>query len=130
MTLPQTTFRLSEDTYLEPDVVVYPSALEPKDLTGPNVLLIVEIADSSRRYDMGRKAKLYASFGVRELWVVDAVKLTARIFREPSADGYGEARGFAGAERIAPLLAPEAFALRLDDLKRKSARQDTERPKP
>src|ERR1700733_5329601 len=34
---PETTFRLSEDTYLEPDVVVYPSGLEPKDLRDQNV---------------------------------------------------------------------------------------------
>ena len=116
---PETTFRFSEDTYLEPDVVVYPSALEPKDLRGPNALLVVEIADSSRRYDMGRKAKLYASFGVRELWVIDAVKLTARIFREPAAGGYSETRDFAGAEMMVPLFAPKALALRLDELKRK-----------
>jgi Uma2 family endonuclease len=116
---PETTFRLSEDTYLEPDVVVYPSALEPKDLKGPNVLLVVEIADTSRRYDMGRKAKLYASFGVRELWVIDAVKLTARVFREPEAGGYRETHDFASAERMVPLFAPEVLALRLDELKRK-----------
>ncbi len=127
---PETTFRLNEDTYLEPDVVVYPSVLEPKDLTGPSVLLVVEIADSSRRYDMGRKARLYARSGVRELWVIDAVKLTARVFREPGADGYGVARDFAAADRIAPLFAPEAFALHLDELERKSARENTERPKP
>jgi len=116
---PETTFRLSEDTYLEPDVVVYPSALEPKDLKGPNVLLVVEIADSSRRYDMGRKADLYASFGVRALWVIDALRLTARIFREPEAANFRETRDFASAERMAPLLAPEVLALRLDELKRK-----------
>jgi Uma2 family endonuclease len=127
---PETTFRLNEDTYLEPDIVVYPSALEPKDLTGPGVLLVVEIADSSRRYDMGRKAKLYASSGVRELWVIDAVKSAARVFREPGADGYREARDFTAAERIAPLFAPEAFALRLNELRRKSARQDKGRPHP
>ena len=113
---PETTFRLSEDTYLEPDVVVYPSALEPKDLKGPNVLLVVEIADSSRRYDMGRKADLYASFGVRELWVIDALKLAARVFREPEADGFRETRDFESVERMAPLLAPEVLALRLDEL--------------
>ena len=116
---PETTFRLSEDTYLEPDVVVYPSAMEPKDLKGPNVLLVVEIADSSRRYDMGRKAKLYASFGIRELWVIDAVRLTARVFREPEAAGYRGTRDFGGAERMVPLFAPEVLALRLDELKRK-----------
>src|ERR1700758_3620262 len=36
---PETTFRLSDDTYLEPDVVVYLSLMEPTDLKGPNVLL-------------------------------------------------------------------------------------------
>ena len=82
------------------------------------MLLVVEIADSSLRYDMGRKATLYASFGVCELWVIDAVRLTARIFREPAPDGYRETRDFS-AERIVPLFAPEVFALRLDELKRK-----------
>ena len=115
----ETTFRLSEDTYLEPDVVVYPSRLEPKDLRGQNVLLVVEIADSSKRYDMGRKAKLYASFGVRELWVIDSVRLTARVFRGPAAEGYRETRDCSAAERIVPHFAPDAFSLRLADLKRK-----------
>ena len=116
---PETTFRLSDDTYLEPDVVVYSGSLEPKDLKGPNVLLVLEIADSSKRYDMGRKARLYASFGVRELWVIDAVRLTARVFREPAADGYRDARDCSASERIVPAFAPDVFALRLADLKRK-----------
>jgi Uma2 family endonuclease len=80
------------------------------------VLLVVEIADSSKRYDMGRKAELYASFGVRELWVIDAVKLTARSFRSPAATGYGETRDFAVAERFVPNFAPIEFALSLSEL--------------
>ena len=77
---------------------------------------MVEIADSSLRYDIGRKAVLYASFGVRELWVIDAVQLTARVFQEPAADGYRNASDFGPTDRITPLKAPEAFALRLDEL--------------
>ena len=70
------------------------------------MLLVVEIADSSKRYDIGRKAKLYASFGVRELWVVDAVRLTARVFRQPAAEGYRETRDCSadGADR--PAICP------------------------
>ena len=117
--VPETTFRLSEDTYLEPDVVIYPRESGIRGLAADNVLLVVEIADSSKRYDMGRKAKLYASFGVRELWVVDAVRLTARVFRQPAAEGYHETRDCSATERIVPLFAPDAFALRLADLKRK-----------
>jgi Uma2 family endonuclease len=113
---PETTFRLSEDTYLEPDVVIYPRASGMRGLTGANVLLVVEIADSSLRYDIGRKAALYAGFGVRELWVIDAVRLTTRIFREPAPDGYRNAKDFGAADRLVPLFAPEAFAVRLDEL--------------
>jgi Uma2 family endonuclease len=113
---PETTFRLSEDTYLEPDVVIYPRASGLRGLTGASVLLVVEIADSSLRYDTGRKAALYASFGIRELWVIDAVRLTARVFREPGTDGYRDARDFGPTDHLAPLIAPAAFALRLDEL--------------
>ena len=113
---PGTTFRLSEDTYLEPDVVIYPRASGLKKLNATNVLLVVEIADSSLRYDIGRKAALYASFGIRELWVIDAVKLTARVFRDPSPDGYREAQDASASDRLVPLVGPEAFALRLDEL--------------
>jgi Uma2 family endonuclease len=113
---PETTLRLSDDTFLEPDVVIYSRATGVKGLSGPNVLLVVEIADSSLCYDMGRKAALYAGFGVRELWVIEAVKRTARVFRAPSARGYGEIGDFGRAERLVPLLAPEDFALRLGEL--------------
>lgn len=114
--IPETTFRLSEDTYVEPDFVIYPLGTPLERLTAGDVLLLVEIAASSLGYDMGRKAALYATFGVRELWVVDAVKLTTRMFREPSETGYGDAREFAASDLLSPLFAPSAFALRLDEL--------------
>jgi Uma2 family endonuclease len=112
----ETTFRLSEDTYLEPDVVIYPRANGLRGLTGANVLLVVEIADSSLHYDTGRKAALYASLGIRELWVIDAVRLTTRVFRESAADGYSNTRDFGPAERLVPVVAPDAFVVRLDEL--------------
>jgi Uma2 family endonuclease len=112
----ETTFHLSEDTYLEPDVVIYPRAIALTEVSGSNALLVVEIADSSLRYDTGPKAALYASFGIRELWVIDAVRLMTRVFREPAADGYRDARDFGPQDKLVPLLAPQAFALRLDEL--------------
>ena len=65
---------------------------------------------------MGRKAALYASFGMRELWVIDAVKLTARVFRDALA---GRLRRDAGRRRLGPArpaVRARAFALRLDEL--------------
>jgi Uma2 family endonuclease len=112
----ETTFRLSEDTYLEPDVVIYPRGTGLSGLTATTVLLVVEIADSSLGYDTGRKAALYAGFGIRELWVIDAVRLTTRVFKTPSPHGYRDTRDFLASDRLAPTFAPEAFALRLDEL--------------
>ena len=56
---PETTVRLSEDTYLEPDVVIYPRTTGIRGLGASNVLLVVEIADSSLRYDIGRKYETF-----------------------------------------------------------------------
>ena len=113
---PETTFRLSPDTYLEPDVVVYGKNEGLKGMTGANVLLVVEISDSSLRYDLGRKSKLYAGFGVRELWVIDAVKKTLRLFRHPADGAYAETLNFRRAEFVEPTFAPQIFALHLADL--------------
>lgn len=112
----ETTLRLSEDTSLEPDAVIYERQLGLANLTAENALLVVEIADSSLRYDLGRKAAIYAAHGVCELWVIDAVRMIARVFRGPSHDGYAEAQDIPGVEEIRPAFAPGAFALRLRDL--------------
>jgi Uma2 family endonuclease len=114
--IPETTFRFTPDTYLEPDVVIYPRVEGLKKLSGPTVLLVVEIADSSLSYDIGRKAQLYAGFGVRELWVIDAVKRSVRVHLEPSPPGYGQVSQHDADERIVPRFAPAAFALCLEEL--------------
>ena len=73
-------------------------------------------ADSSLRYDTGPKAALYARFGVRELWVIDAVGLATHVYRSPAADGYRDVSDFVADASLSPAFAPAAFALRLDEL--------------
>jgi Uma2 family endonuclease len=112
---PETTFRLANDTYLEPDFTFYEASPGLKGLNGGNALLVVEIGDSSFAYDTGRKAALYASFGIRELWVIHAIRLETRVFREPAAEGYSSAKTLPAAELLTPLLLP-SLGLRLADL--------------
>ena len=114
--LQETTFRLSEDTFLEPDIVLYARETGLLNIAGPNVLLVAEVADSSLSYDLGRKAALYAAFGVRELWVIDAVKMTTRVFRKPSSTGYDEKFDVPGSEILTPAFAPEVLSLKLEEL--------------
>jgi Uma2 family endonuclease len=64
MLVTETTFRLTADTYLEPDFVFYPKATGIAGLNAATARLVVEIADSSLGYDLGRKALLYASLAL------------------------------------------------------------------
>lgn len=105
--IPETTFRLSPTTYLEPDITVYSRLDGLANLKGDNALLVIEIADSSLAYDRGHKARLYARFGIRELWVIDAVKLTTYIHFEPGEDGYAAIIEKQSNEELVPKFAPE-----------------------
>ena len=46
----------------------------------------------------------------------DAVKRATRVFRKPSAEGYGETLDFGESDLLTPEFAPPEFALRLDEL--------------
>jgi Uma2 family endonuclease len=105
--LAETTLRTSDDTFFEPDFVLFPASLRLENLNGAAVLLAVEIADSSLDYDLGRKPDLYAKEGVKELWVVDARRLTTTLFLEPGASGYRRAARAATGDRLVCAHAPE-----------------------
>lgn len=111
----ETTFRLTEDTYLEPDFVFYPKAGGLAGLSASTARLVVEISDSSLGYDLGRKANLYAGFGIAELWVIDAVRLQTRIHRDPTPTGYRSIIDLPPGERLVPHLAP-ALVVTLSEL--------------
>lgn len=115
MLVTETTFRLTPDTYLEPDFVFYPKASGIRGLTAATARLVVEIADSSLGYDLGRKAGFYAGFGIAELWVIDAVRLVTHIHRNPGPSGYGSVVACAAGQRLVPQIAP-ALAVVLSEL--------------
>lgn len=103
------------DTYVEPDLLICPRALKGVTVAPAEVLLAVEVAHSSLRFDSTTKAKLYAALGVREYWVIDAEMLTTRVHRQPSAQGYGSVVEVPPSEILVPLLVAP-LAVRLSDL--------------
>jgi Uma2 family endonuclease len=111
----ETTFRLSTDTFLEPDFVFYSKANGIAGLNAQTALLVIEIADTSLGYDLGRKANLYAAFGIAELWVINALTLETRIHREPTTTGYRSAVDLPATQRLIPKLVP-ALAVTLTEL--------------
>jgi Uma2 family endonuclease len=56
--------------------------------TAADVLLVVEVADTTLSFDLGTKIPLYARSGIPEAWVVDLPERVVRVFRDPGAGGY------------------------------------------
>ena len=111
----ETSLRLSEITMLEPDFCVYDRTLRLEAVRGPDILLAIEVADATLRVDKGLKARLYARFGVHELWVVNANNLVTTIHRGPHEGGWESVTDHPGTERIAPATFG-GFAIILADL--------------
>jgi Uma2 family endonuclease len=68
-----TPLRLSDHDWPEPDLFLTPLQIRQAHASGPDTLLVVEVADTSLTADLGENAVLYAAHGVREYWVVDLV---------------------------------------------------------
>ena len=113
---PETGLRLDPRNYLEPDFIVFSRAKRLAETRGPDVLLAVEVADSSLDYDLRRKPLVYAAFGICELWVIDAARRVVHRHTEVTPDGYAEITTCDADERLAPSHAPGAFGFALDEL--------------
>ncbi len=105
---------LSEDTLVEPDLAVWDRHILPRQVRGPELQWVIEVADSSIAYDLRVKAPLYARFGVREYWVVDAVRQTVRVHRGPGEGAYSDVEEYEAHDVVASLL--PGIAIRLDSL--------------
>ena len=104
---PETTLRLDPKTFLEPDFCVFPRAVAPGDMRGHDVILAVEVSDTSLAYDRGRKIGIYAAFGIPEVWVIDANSLVTRVHRHLGAEGFRTVFEAGADEEIAATRAPQ-----------------------
>lgn len=109
------TLTLSGDTALEPDLAVWRKGGLSREMRGADMLLIVEVADSSLGYDLRTKARLYARHGVREYWVVDATREEVRVHRNPVGEIYTDRAEFASHEPVTASLLP-GVTIQLDQL--------------
>jgi Uma2 family endonuclease len=94
----------------EPDVVLLrPRADDYADeLARPaDILLLVEVADSSLEYDRQTKLPLYAAAGIPEAWLLNLREHRLEVHREPSPTGYVRSQVYRPGERVAPLAFPD-----------------------
>jgi Uma2 family endonuclease len=104
----QSPLRLDPYNEPEPDVMLLkPRADDYQDRHpgAADVLLLVELSDSSLSYDRGLKLALYARFGVPEVWIVDLRGAAVEVYREPAGGAYALRERLTSGP-LAPVLAP------------------------
>jgi Uma2 family endonuclease len=71
-----------------------------------DVLLIVEVSDTTLAYDRDVKLSLYARHGIPEVWLLDVNAGELTIYREPAEGQYRLIRKPTRAEAVSPVLVP------------------------
>ena len=106
----QNSLRLGDYDVPEPDVVVlkrradfYRKGERP---TPADVLLIVEVADSSLSTDRSIKMALYARFGITEYWILDVKRRRMIVHRQPEASRYAQVAEHTPDDTLALAAAP------------------------
>ena len=80
-----------------------------------DVLLLIEIAESSLTYDRNVKIPLYARHGIPEVWLIDLVNQQIEIYLKPSHDGYRQLLRPEQKELLSPTLLPQ-ITIRFTDI--------------
>jgi Uma2 family endonuclease len=101
----QSPLALDEHSEPEPDLVlVRPRADSYRGAhPGPaDVLLLIEVAESSVALDRGQKATLYAQAGIQEYWLIDLTRNVLVVHRDPTGDRYASAQEHDASARVSP----------------------------
>jgi len=117
---PETTLRISDVTYVEPDIIFYDRSDGLHNLRPETALLAVEIADNSIKFDLNKKPEIYAGCGLPELWVIDAATRAIHVHRDPVQrnDGpsrYNSVTTYQPHEKVTPSASAD-LAIRLSEL--------------
>ncbi len=101
--------RLDDGSEPEPDVVVLkPRADDYATATPcpPDVLLLIEVADTSLDDDRGIKLPLYAENGIAECWIVNLIDRVVEVYRQPRNGRYADDRRLGPGEILGIELLP------------------------
>jgi Uma2 family endonuclease len=93
----------------EPDLLVFSKPYREFDANPQpaDLRLVVEIADSTRNFDLTTKARLYARARIVEYWVVDIPGRRIIVHRDPQEGHYRSVIAYAEQESVKPLASPD-----------------------
>lgn len=112
----QNPFNLDAHSQPEPDLSLVEVACDtlPRHPRPEEIFLVIEVSDSTVRYDREDKLPAYARNGVREYWLLNLDDGVLEVFRDPGEGAYRNARVLGPEETIAPLAFPD-LELRVGD---------------
>ena len=106
----QNPVRLGERSEPQPDLALLiprPDFYANAHPTPGDVLLLVEVAQTSEEYDRGIKMPLYARYGIVEVWLVDLSAEAIEVYRSPGPDGYADVRRVGRGESLSVQALPD-----------------------
>lgn len=100
------------DDYSEPEPDLALLRVDPREYidahpTAADTYLVIEVADSSLKYDSETKGKLYAQSNIADYWVLDVVKRKLYVFRQPTNQGYQSEVILTEDASVSPLQFPD-----------------------
>jgi|SoiMethySBSTD1v2_1073268.scaffolds.fasta_scaffold1588852_2 Uma2 family endonuclease len=106
----QTTLRMPlQNSAPEPDLVWVKRRRYALQHPQPeDVLLLIEVAESSLAEDRGEKLPLYAEAGIQECWIANPVDLRIEVYRQPVGGTYSFRQTFEPGTIVSPLSVPTA----------------------
>jgi Uma2 family endonuclease len=94
----------------EPDIAIVQRRDDDYQNEHPSptdVTLLIEVADSSLKRDLGRKLRLYAKSGIQDYWVVHVERKSVIVHRNPVSTRYRSTETFEVGRTIAPASVPD-----------------------
>ncbi len=88
----QCTVKLSDGSVVDPDAWVTKGPIDDYDTSGfeaSDLDLVIEVADSSLKFDRGAKLSAYALAGIPEYWVINLIDRIIEVYSSPIGDNYG-----------------------------------------
>ncbi len=79
---------LSENSVPEPDILIWRKGAKTGFVPLEAALIVIEVSDSTLRFDLGQKRKLYAAAGIPEYWVVDVNGKRIHQHAQPEGETY------------------------------------------
>ena len=106
----QTPTHLNAYSEPQPDLMLLKPAPDDYMTHHPvpdDVLLLIEVADSSLAHDSGRKLAAYARSGIGEVWIVNLPKQAIEVYREPQGSEFALKTVLCAGDKASPAVFPD-----------------------